>query len=79
MLQTYPNTFFMKGPTGLEGASLQSMDLGIGSGYMQYVVPLIVSGVDVCPAAIKQGSSANTNNLEHIYFTFAFYNEVFKI
>lgn len=31
------------------------------------------------PAAMKQGLCANINKSEHTYFTFAFYNEVFKI
>lgn len=67
----------MKSATGLEGASIQSMNACIGAGYMQYVVPLVVSEGDVCPFAIKQGSCANKS--EHICVTFAFYNEVFTI
>lgn len=69
---------FMKNAIGLERAGLQSMDPSIGSGYMQYIVPLAVSEVDVCPVAIKRGSCANINKSEHIYFIFAFYNEVLR-
>lgn len=38
----------MRKATSLEGTGLQGADLSIGSGYLQYVVPLIVSGTDVC-------------------------------
>lgn len=38
----------MEKAIGWEGAGLQGIDLGIGSGYLLYGAPLTVSGVDVC-------------------------------
>lgn len=38
----------MKKAAGWGGAGLQGIDLSRGSGYLQWVVPLIISGADVC-------------------------------